>query len=107
MNPQLLPATPRDDAAGWERTLYAFLAEKERPSGSRRTVESYARMLWPFFGRVGSARARDAASRPCLGPWHRRLGAGAVIRDRRRPDRLPQQLLPLPHPSCRIFRRLE
>jgi len=54
MNPQLLPANPRDDAAPWERTLYAFLAEKERRSGSRRTVESYGRMLWPFFGRVGS-----------------------------------------------------
>ena len=54
MNPQLLPANPRDDADGWERTLYAFLAEKERRSGSHRTVEGYARMLWPFFGRVGS-----------------------------------------------------
>jgi hypothetical protein len=54
MNPQLLPANPRDDAAPWERTLVAFLAEKERRSGSRRAVESYARMLWPFFGRVGS-----------------------------------------------------
>jgi integrase/recombinase XerC len=54
MNPKLLPAASRDDAAPWERTLLAFLAEKERRSGSRRTVESYARMLWPFFGRVGS-----------------------------------------------------
>ncbi|MDO8483546.1 MAG: tyrosine-type recombinase/integrase [Candidatus Limnocylindrales bacterium] len=54
MNPKLLPANPRDDADGWERTLYAFLAEKERRSGSHRTVEGYARMLWPFFGRVGS-----------------------------------------------------
>ncbi|HEY8871161.1 MAG TPA: tyrosine-type recombinase/integrase [Candidatus Limnocylindrales bacterium] len=54
MNPQLLPANPRDDRPAWERTLYAFLAEKERRSGSRRTVESYARMLWLFFGRVGS-----------------------------------------------------
>ncbi len=53
MNPKLLPASPRDDA-GWERTLHAFLAKKERRSGSRRTVESYARMLWPFFSRVGS-----------------------------------------------------
>jgi integrase/recombinase XerC len=30
------------------------LAEKERRSGSRRTVETYARMLWPFLLRVGS-----------------------------------------------------
>ena len=31
---------PFEDAAGWEHALYAFLAEKERRSGSRRTVES-------------------------------------------------------------------
>jgi hypothetical protein len=30
-------------AAGWERTLYAFLAEKERRSGSQRTA--YLRRL--------------------------------------------------------------
>ena len=40
-------------AAGWERTLYAFLAEKERRSGSLRTVQSYQRMLHDFFGRAG------------------------------------------------------
>ena len=34
--------------------MTAFLAEKERRSGSRRTVEGYARMLWPFLGSVGS-----------------------------------------------------
>ena len=28
----------------WDQALYAFLAEKERRSGSRRTVESYSRM---------------------------------------------------------------
>ena len=41
---------PFQDIAGWERTLYAFLAEKERRSGSRRTVEGYSRMLQHFFG---------------------------------------------------------
>jgi site-specific recombinase XerD len=40
-------------AEGWERSLYAFLAEKERRSGSRRTVEGYSRMLQHFFGSVG------------------------------------------------------
>lgn len=40
-------------AAGWERTLYAFLAEKERRSGSVRTVQSYSRMLRDFFGHSG------------------------------------------------------
>ncbi|MFI5042152.1 MAG: tyrosine-type recombinase/integrase, partial [Acidimicrobiales bacterium] len=54
MNPQLLPAQLRDDAPVWTQTLVAFLAEKERRSGSRRTVEGYARMLWPFLERVGS-----------------------------------------------------
>src|SRR3990172_2993313 len=41
------------DASGWERALYAFLAEKERRSGSRRTVEGYSRMLQHFFGTLG------------------------------------------------------
>lgn len=54
MNPQLLPAQLRDDAPAWTQTVVAFLAEKERRSGSRRTVEGYARMLWPFLERVGS-----------------------------------------------------
>jgi integrase/recombinase XerC len=54
MNPRLLPAAARDDALGWHQTVVAFLAEKERRSGSRRTVEGYARMLWPFLTQVGS-----------------------------------------------------
>ena len=54
MNPQLLPATARDDVPAWQQTVVAFLAEKERRSGSHRTVETYARMLWPFLLRVGS-----------------------------------------------------
>ena len=37
----------------WEKALYAFLAEKERRSGSKRTVQSYSRMLQHFFGRLG------------------------------------------------------
>ena len=40
-------------ASDWGRTLYAFLAEKEKRSGSRRTVQSYSRMLQDFFGRLG------------------------------------------------------
>jgi hypothetical protein len=39
-------------AADWSRILYAFLAEKERRSGSLRTVQSYSRMLNDFFGRI-------------------------------------------------------
>ncbi|MGE0227642.1 MAG: tyrosine-type recombinase/integrase [Dehalococcoidia bacterium] len=48
-----IPATFEDSASGWERALYAFLAEKERRSGSKRTVQAYSRMLQDFFGRVG------------------------------------------------------
>jgi len=54
MNPQLLPAQLDADAPAWTQTVQAFLAEKERRSGSRRTVEGYARMLWPFLSRIGS-----------------------------------------------------
>jgi hypothetical protein len=54
MTTPLLPAHLRDDTPAWTQTVQAFLAEKERRSGSRRTVEGYARMLWPFFERVGS-----------------------------------------------------
>src|SRR4051794_23471557 len=42
-----------ESAAGWERSLYAFLAEKERRSGSLRTVQSYSRMLQHFISRAG------------------------------------------------------
>jgi site-specific recombinase XerD len=42
-----------ETVSGWERSLYAFLAEKHRRSGSRRTVDAYSRMLQEFFGRVG------------------------------------------------------
>ena len=54
MNPQLLPAQLDPDAPAWMQSVVAFLAEKERRSGSRRTVEGYARMLWPFLTSVGS-----------------------------------------------------
>jgi integrase/recombinase XerC len=49
---QPLPAAlPSGDPGQWEQALYAFLVEKGNRSGSRRTVESYGRMLWPFFRR--------------------------------------------------------
>ena len=41
-----------ESASGWDRSLYAFLAEKQRRSGSMRTVVGYSRMLNDFFGRV-------------------------------------------------------
>ena len=41
------------DAGRWEQAIYAFLAEKERRSGSLRTVQGYSRMLYRFFGILG------------------------------------------------------
>ena len=54
MNLRLLPAVAPEDVPAWQQSVLAFLAEKERRSGSRRTVEGYSRMLWPFLNRVGS-----------------------------------------------------
>jgi len=48
MTQQLLPTHARG-ASAWDQALYAFLVEKGNRSGSKRTVESYSRMLWPFF----------------------------------------------------------
>src|SRR5689334_1499283 len=39
----------------WDEAFYAFLAEKERRSGSLRTVQSYSRMLQHFFAELGKA----------------------------------------------------
>ena len=39
-----LPAMPAE-ASPWDQALCAFLVEKGDRSGSRRTVESYSRML--------------------------------------------------------------
>ncbi len=46
-------AVPDTTADAWQQAMYAFLAEKERRSGSRRTVEGYWRMLRHFFGSIG------------------------------------------------------
>ncbi len=49
MNSTSLPALPSGRPTAWEEAVYAFLVEKRARSGSTRTVESYSRMLWPFF----------------------------------------------------------
>jgi integrase/recombinase XerC len=49
LTPQSLPTIASGDPSTWDQALYAFLIEKGNRSGSRRTVESYSRMLWPFF----------------------------------------------------------
>jgi len=53
MTAQSLPALASGDPSVWDQALYAFLVEKGNRSGSRRTVESYSRMLWPFFAERG------------------------------------------------------
>jgi integrase/recombinase XerD len=50
--PNAIAYLDESGVSGWERSLYAFLAEKQRRSGSDRTVQSYSRMLNDFFGRT-------------------------------------------------------
>jgi integrase/recombinase XerC len=70
MKAHYLPATA-DDSVGWQQTVMAFLAEKERRSGSRRTVEGYARMLWPFLSGFGSP---DRVTRAHVLAWAHGIG---------------------------------
>ena len=58
MAQQLLPATLTGEGSTWDQALYAFLVEKGSRAGSRRTVEGYGRMLWPFFADLGSTPDR-------------------------------------------------
>jgi hypothetical protein len=60
MNPTTLPALPSGKPTAWEEAIYAFLVEKRSRSGSTRTVESYARMLWPFFRVTTPDQVRSA-----------------------------------------------
>jgi integrase/recombinase XerC len=48
--------------SGWDRSLYAFLAEKQQRSGSMRTVNAYAGMLRDFFGRAAKTPDRVKAA---------------------------------------------
>ena len=41
------------EADRWDQAIYAFLAEKERRSGSMRTVVAYSGMLYRFFRTLG------------------------------------------------------
>jgi len=58
-----------DSANAWQRALYAFLAEKHRRSGSRRTVEGYSRMLQDFFGHLGK-QPNEVSSRDIFAYAH-------------------------------------
>lgn len=86
-----------EEAAGWVRALYAFLAEKEKKSGSRRTVDGYSRMLRHFFGSVGKPPDRVTSQEVFTWAYGQRaLGQGAVGSHNRVKARLPEFLLPLP-----------
>src|SRR5674476_735222 len=68
MPPLSLPALQSGKPTAWEEAIYAFLVEKRSRSGSTRTVESYARMLWPFFRVTTPDQVRSAdvlAANPC------------------------------------------
>lgn len=54
-----LPALPTESSQ-WDQALYAFLVEKGNRSGSKRTVESYSRMLWRFFADTTPDRVTPA-----------------------------------------------
>lgn len=91
--------TTLTDPDSWNRALYAFLAEKERHSGSRRTVEGYSRMLRHFFDNSGKPPDRIVSQD--VFAWAYSPGdlrQATVIGDDRRSPCLPQLLLPLPHP---------
>jgi site-specific recombinase XerD len=48
------------ESSQWDQALYAFLVEKGNRSGSKRTVESYSRMLWRFFEHTTPDRVTPA-----------------------------------------------
>jgi site-specific recombinase XerD len=60
MPQQALPALQSGDPSVWDQALYGFLVEKGNRSGSKRTVESYSRMLWPFFAGTTPDRVKPA-----------------------------------------------
>src|SRR5678815_5480481 len=55
----------------WEEASYAFLAEKERRSGSMRTVQSYSRMLRHFFS---NGKAPDQVTGQEVFGWAHGIG---------------------------------
>ena len=52
---QTLPTVFSGSSSTWAGSLYAFLAEKQRRSGSNRTPDSYYRTLRHFFGSLQKA----------------------------------------------------
>ncbi len=68
------------DTGRWDQAIYAFLAEKERRSGSMRTVRAYSGMLYRFFGTLGKPPDEVTATEVFrLRPRHRPLRQEALI----------------------------
>ena len=59
---QTLPTVFSGSSSVWEGCLYAFLAEKQRRSGSNRTPDSYYRTLRLFFGSLQKSPRSSLAS---------------------------------------------
>ena len=76
MNQPLLPARS-GEASPWDEAIYAFLAEKGRRSGSRRTVEGYSRMLFPLFARLG--KTPDQVTPPEVMGWAHGIGLSGRV----------------------------
>ena len=98
MPPLSIPALQSGKPTVWEEAIYAFLVEKRGRSGSTRTVESYARMLWPFF-RVTTPDQVRAADVLAYAHGIGASGRVPVIDDGRCQDRVPQLLLPVRNPD--------
>ncbi len=77
MERPLLPAHATTDPSPWDQAVYAFLVEKGNRSGSRRTVESYGRMLWPFLAAVG--RPPDRVTPADVLAWAYGIGASGRV----------------------------
>src|SRR5918997_7070699 len=60
------------ESSQWDQAFYAFLAEKERRSGSLRTVQSYSRMLDHFWSGIG--KSPDQVSPPEVFSWAHGIG---------------------------------
>ena len=73
---QTLPTVFSGSSSAWEGSLYAFLAEKQRRSGSNRTPDSYYRTLRHFFGGLHKSPDQVIFLRDVFSfrPRHRRLG---------------------------------
>ncbi len=60
-------ALPSGKPTDWDGALLAFLAEKERRTGSRRTSVGYSRMLFHFFGQAH--KTPDEVTGPDVFAW--------------------------------------